>query len=1644
MERLRQVLAPLVLVLVSAGIASAQLPADLTINKTHIGSFVRNSTGNTYTITVSNGAGLLPTTAGDVVTVMDFLPAGLAATGLSGSGWSCTLGTLTCTRSNSLAAGGSYPAITLTVSVAPDAPTPSVTNTATVSYPGEVVTNNNSVNDPTNISNPSPTLNNISPTSAPAGSGQFTLTVNGSNFVSNSVVRWNGGDLATTFVNTGQLTATVTAGLVAAEGSASVTVFNPAPGGNTSGAQTFTIGAALTITTNSLPNGTVGVAYNQSLTASGGQAPYTWAQAGGSLAPLTLNANGTITGTPTTATTLNFTARVTDDLGGTTTKALSITVNAALTITTNSLPNGTVGVVYGQSLAASGGQTPYTWDLASGSVSPLSLNASGNISGTPTSATTLNFTARVTDNGGINTTKALSITIDPAPNPAPTTTSINPSSANAGDPGFTLIVNGTNFVNGVSVVRWNGANRTTQFVNANQLTADIPAADVASAGSATVTVFNPAPGGGTSNGQTFTINQTLNITTTTLPSTTVGASYSQPVNATGGLLVYLWSLAPGSGPLPGGLNQNSATGTISGIPTTAGTFNFTVRVRDALLRTDDQPLTIIVAAAPNISTTTLPSGTVGAAYSQAVSVTGGQGPFTWSISAGSLPNGLTQNTSTGAISGNPTTGGTSNFTARVVDANGVADTQALSITVNNPTPSITSLNPSATTEGAGQFTLTVNGSNFVSGAEVRWAGTSLSTNFVSSTQLTANVPAARVNTAGSFNVTVTNPAPPAGGVTSAPAAFTVNPPLNITTTSLPNGILNALYSQTLQATGGTGSRTWSVVSGSLPSGLSLSAATGEISGTPTSAGTANFRVRVTDSAPFTAATDDQDLSITINNPQPSVLSLNPSSVIAGGGNFTLTVNGAGNSTSFISTSVVRWNGEDLPTTFVGAQQLTAAVSAARIAISGSVSITVFNPGPGGGLSNVVSLEIRNPSDLTITTLTPGSAVAGGPQFVVTIRGMNFVPSSGVRWNGAPVPATFVSPTEMTATIGPALIAVAGTAGVTVVNPPPGGGTSNLATFIINNPVPVLSSISPNGKSAGQETFTLTLAGSNFVAASQVRWNGTVLVSNFVSASELRATVPAALIANPNIATVTVFNPDPGGGVSAARQFTVGNQLLISTETPLPSGTAGQAYSETLHAIGGDPPYRWAIPVGSILPTGLALNPNTGVLSGTPTEIGQFSFSIEVIDSLNVRSGKGFVMNVNPATLLISTNSPLANGTLGSAYAATFAASGGTPPYVNWSVTGGQLPPGLSLNPTNGSLSGTPNTAGAYTFTVTVRDNASNTASKQFTLTVPPPGNVLTILTTSCPAGFLGSGYSCPFTASGGVPAYTWSISQGALPGGLTLNSSSGLLSGTPTATGQFNFTVRVTDSASTTRTQAIALTVGAATVTISIAGEQGPAQQNTVSLSLPQTFAQAVTGQLSLSFTPDASLAVPAGAALDDPAIAFSTGGRTVNFTVPAGGSEANFGGSPLMLQTGTIAGTITVTLTTLRAGNTVITPSPAPSQTIVVQRLSPRISSVRIVNRTATGFGVEVVGYATAREVTQAVFQFTAVPGQTIEGNQATIALTQSAQGWFGSAASVPFGSMFLYTQTFNLSGNISALASVSVTLNNSLGASSALSANF
>ena len=183
---------------------------------------------------------------------------------------------------------------------------------------------------------------------------------------------------------------------------------------------------------------------------------------------------------------------------------------------------------------------------------------------------------------------------------------------------------------------------------------------------------------------TVTIDTTpavLSITTASLPNGNVSQAYSQPVQATGGTGALTWSLVAGT--LPQNLSLNSATGVISGTPTAAGTSSFTVRVADTAGQAATQVLSILInpTTPPSITTTTLPGGTVGQAYSQALQATGGTGTLVWSLSGGSLPANLALS-SAGTISGTPTNTGTSNFTVKVTDALSQSATRPLSIIVS--------------------------------------------------------------------------------------------------------------------------------------------------------------------------------------------------------------------------------------------------------------------------------------------------------------------------------------------------------------------------------------------------------------------------------------------------------------------------------------------------------------------------------------------------------------------------------------------------------------------------------------------------------------------------------------------------------------------------------------------------------------------------------------------------------------------------------------------------------------------------------------------------------------------------------------------------------------------------------------------------
>lgn len=297
------------------------------------------------------------------------------------------------------------------------------------------------------------------------------------------------------------------------------------------------------------------------------------------------------------------------------------------------------------------------------------------------------------------------------------------------------------------------------------------------------------------------------------------------------------------------------------------------------------------------------------------------------------------------------------------------------------------------------------------------------------------------------------------------------------------------------------------------------------------------------------------------HPMPVALSVTPELLVAGGGVTTLTVTGSG----FILGSQARWKGADRATTFQDAQTLQVDLSAADIASVGVGTLTVVNGPPGGGESGELTVMIGYPAP-TVTTITPSSTAmrTGGGALDVTIVGTGFTPQTYVRFGENFVGANVTSATELVASVPDYYLGVPGNYPVTVVNPTPGGGTSNAVSFAVAYPVPVIGSLSPDSALTGS-AFTLTVNGTGFGTGTQVRWNGTDRATTFVSATRVTAAITAADVASATDATVTVFNPAPGGGTSNAVAYRVREASpVITAVSPgvIPSGSGATAVTIT--------------------------------------------------------------------------------------------------------------------------------------------------------------------------------------------------------------------------------------------------------------------------------------------------------------------------------------------------------------------------------------------------------------------------------------------------------------------------------------------------
>ncbi|WP_353227163.1 putative Ig domain-containing protein [Pseudomonas qingdaonensis] len=719
-----------------------------------------------------------------------------------------------------------------------------------------------------------PTLNTVTPNSGPIGGGT-SVTLTGTGLTGASSVTFDGVSATGWTINSPtQITATIPAGNA---GVVNVSVTTAA--GSASLTNAFTYIAPPVAGPVSASVGHNSSANPVTLSLSGGVASSVAISTSASHG--TVTASGTsVTYTPTVgfAGTDSFTYTATNSAGTSAPATVTVTVGSpTISIAPASLPGGTAGIAYSTtSLAASGGNAPYAFSLASGALpSGLTLASNGTLSGTPTSSGNFSFTARATDAFSYTGTRSYTLTI---------------------------------------------------------------------------------------------VAGSMAITPATLPAPIYSSSYNQQLTVSGGVAPYTFSINGGS--LPTGIALSS-TGTLTGSPSSPGTYTFSVTAVDSSsnLTSVSQSYTLTIAT-PFIDITpiTLPAATVGTGYSTSISASGGVAPFDYGIAFGALPAGMSL-TSTGTLSGTPTTAGTFTFGVRASDTNRFTGVRPYSFVVGQQAPVAANINQTlAANSGASTISASLSGGPTTSLAVVTPPAHG-TVNITGATGFTYT-PTPGYAGVDSFTYTATGP-----GGTSAPATvnLAITPPtVVIGTTTLANATQNVPYTASISASGGTAPYSYTIVSGALPSGMAL-APTGSLTGTPTAPGTTSFTVRVTDSQNFQAS---QALSLTVVAQAPVVGNVS-ASVAANSRNNPLTLNLG----SAPVTSVAVASNPQHGTAQVSGTSITYTPTAGY---SGVDSFTYTATGPGGtSAAATVSLTITpptlvmSPASGTLPPGTVGSAYSFG-------------------------------------------------------------------------------------------------------------------------------------------------------------------------------------------------------------------------------------------------------------------------------------------------------------------------------------------------------------------------------------------------------------------------------------------------------------------------------------------------------------------------------------------------------------------------------------------------------------------------------------------------------------------------------------------
>jgi hypothetical protein len=1067
---------------------------------------------------------------------------------------------------------------------------------------------------------------------------------------------------------------------------------------------------------------------------------------------------------------------------------------------------------------------------------------------------------------------------------APTLLSLSPASVAFGSPAFTLTINGIDFTSG-STAKWGAIALTTTYTSDTELTAAVPANLITSAGVASITVTED---GGDSSGATFTIISPplavsgLNPAEADVNEASVPASQFAAAPATS-VRVAAADGVSSQAALP--VNLRSST-----IPASATTDQSAAQKAPAVSLSpvdaatvaalkDTLPVNPPSSTTSNASPTSSMAGGTAATNFKVKAVSGGSSgaifdvsppsPDITSLSPASAAAGgaafmLTVNgdnfTSAATVSWGSASLATIYFSASqlmaAVPASLIATAGTVSLTVTTEVgtstpvafsilamPLISYLSPNWVTADGASFTMIINGSNFLpTSSTVKWVDASggltfLSATYISSTQISVEVPASLITSAragaGYPYVYVGIYVYTSGGYGwSWGMGFAIVPaPPTITSTS-PTSVPASSGTFTLTINGsnfrtGQGPTVvkWDYsalattyvsptqITGVVPASLISSARTLLISVSTANGVPSNF-------------------FFTINQAKPVITSLSSSNVwspigaaVVGQGDFTLIVWG----NYFDPTEVVNWGSTPLVTTFINSTVLTAAVPASLTATAGSVSLTVTTE---GGTSAPVAFPIL--AMPAINCLRPNAVFAGGDSFTLIINGSNFLPtSSTVKWLDVSggltfLSATYISPTQVSVEVPASLITSASAGagypyvyvGVSIYTPGGYGWSAGMGFAIVLAP-PAITSLTPSSVNAGGAGLSMTITGTRFTSeATTVSWGTTSLSTVYISPTQLSVAIPASLIEFPGTARITVAS---AYGTSAPATFTINPAPpAISTLSPGLVIAGGSAFTLTIRGeyFTSNAIAHWGST--ALATTVISQNQLTAVVPASLIA-GPGAASVSVTTSAG--SSVSLTFTINPAIKI--TTSTLPDGTAGNAYSGAINVIGGFPGYT-WTVTG--LPDSMSFFNTSGStltITGTPASPGAISFQVSVQDTVGAAAGPvNYTINVaagPSGAN----------NGSLKGSYVCLLQGSIDTDGTRWATlasfqadGRGNFTGGAFDTNSYDIGSGSGTMTGSYNIGA---DNNGMASIQTI-LTEGAAGIqttqwAIALNGAAQPAQQ---------------------------------------------------------------------------------------------------------------------------------------------------------------------------------------------------------------------------